>query len=75
MSGAEMRRIREKLGLGREDFADLFGLSGYNAVMNIETDFRRPGKLTIILLRVLDKIPLSKAKKIIELMRKYGHDS
>ena len=74
MEGSEMRRIREKLGLSRDEFATIFGLAGYQSVMNIETDFRRPSKLTMILLRTLDALPMSKAKTIIELLRKHAED-
>jgi hypothetical protein len=74
MKGSEMRRIREKLGLSRDEFATIFGLAGYQSVMNIETDFRRPSKLTMILLRTLDALPLSKAKTILELLRKHAED-
>ena len=72
MNGSEMRRIREKIGLSRDEFATIFGLSGYQSVMNIETDFRRPSKLTMILLRTLDALPLSKAKNMVELLRKHS---
>ena len=74
MKGAEMRRIREKLGLSRDEFATIFGLAGYQSVMNIETDFRRPSKLTMILLRTLDALPMYKARTIIELLRKHAND-
>lgn len=74
MEGSEMRRIREKLGLSRDEFATIFGLAGYQSVMNIETDFRRPSKLTMILLRTLDALPMSKAKSILELLRKHAED-
>jgi DNA-binding transcriptional regulator YiaG len=73
VKGSEMRRIREKVGLSRDEFATIFGLSGYQSVMNIETDFRRPSKLTIILLRTLDALPVSKAKSLIELLRKHAN--
>ena len=70
-----MRRIRKKLGLDRHEFADTFGLSGYKTVSNIEFDLRRPSQLTIILLRLFDQVSLRRAKWIMSLMRKYGHDS
>jgi DNA-binding transcriptional regulator YiaG len=72
MKGEEVRRIRERLGLSREEFAEVFGLSGYRTVMNIETDFRRPSKLTIILLRVLDSLSESKALVILDLLRRHS---
>ena len=73
MKGSEMRRIREKLELSRDEFAVIFGLSGYQSVMNIETDFRRPSKLTMIVLRTLDALPLSKAKSLVDLLRKHAN--
>jgi len=72
MKGEEVRRIREKLGLTRDEFAGVFGLSGYRTVMNIETDFRRPSQLTIILLRALDSLSKSKASTIVDLLRRHS---
>lgn len=72
MKGIEVRHLREKLDLTREEFAEIFGLSGYQSVMNIETDFRRPSKLAIILLRTLDSLPHAKAKALIDLLRKHS---
>lgn len=74
MRQQELKRIREKLGLSREEFAETFGLSGYNAVSNIELGYRRPSKLTIILLRVLDSLPLTRAEDFLEQMRRYGNE-
>ena len=54
MDGDEVKRIREKLGMTREEFAEFLCLSGYRTMMNIETDFRKPSKLAIRLLRYLD---------------------
>jgi len=73
MEGEEVRRIREKLGLTRNEFAEIFGLSTYQAVSNIEIDFRRPSKLTIILLRVLDSLSKMKAQALIALLRKHAN--
>lgn len=72
MKGAEVRRIREKLGLSRDEFAVAFGLSGKRTVMNIETDFRRPSQLTMILLRALDSLSESKAHAILDLLRRHS---
>ena len=72
MKGAEVRRIREKLGLTRDEFAVVFGLSGYRTVMNIETDFRRPSQLTIILLCALDSLSASKSGAIVDLLRRHS---
>ena len=66
MSGNEIRDIREKLKMSREDLAALLCLSGYRTMMNIETDFRKPNKLAIRLLRYLDLLPEKKAQTLIE---------
>ena len=71
--GDEVRRIREKLGLTRDELARLLCLSTYNSVMNIETGFRNPGKLTAKLLRYLDSISKPKALTLIEELNR--HDS
>ncbi len=71
MDGDEIKRIREDLGMDRRDLAALLCLSGYQAMMNIETDFRRPAKLAIRFLRYLDSLPKSKAKVLIEELKKH----
>lgn len=66
MDGVEIKRIREKLGMTREEFAEFLCLSGYRTMMNIETDFRKPSKLTVRLLRYLDGQQKKKAMSFIE---------
>ena len=73
MKGEEIKRIREKLGMTREEFAELICLAGYNSVMNIETDFRNAGKLTAKLLRYIDSLSKTKAQSFIEEINR--HDS
>ena len=72
MNGEEVRRIREKLDLSREDLADLFCLAGYRTMMNIETDFRKPAKLAIRLLRYLDSLSKQKALAHIEELKRHA---
>lgn len=72
MDGDDVKRIREKLGMTREEFADFLCLSGYRTMMNIETDFRKPSKLTIRLLRYLDGQQKKKAAEFIEEFK--GHE-
>lgn len=74
MKGVEVREIREKLGLDREQFADLLCLSGYQAMMNIETDFRKPSKLTVRFLRFLDDQPKKKALEFVDNFSGYKND-
>jgi DNA-binding transcriptional regulator YiaG len=71
MDGDEVKRIREKLGMTREEFSELLCLSGYRSMMNIETDFRKPSKLTIRLLRYLDGQQKKKALEFIEEFKEY----
>lgn len=66
MKGKEVQEIREKLGFDRHEFAEQLCLSGYRSMMNIETDFRKPSKLTIRLLRYLDSQPKKKALEFLE---------
>jgi DNA-binding transcriptional regulator YiaG len=67
----EVKRIREKLGMTREEFADLVCLSTYNSVMNIETGFRNTGKLTAKLLRYIDSLPKTKAQIFVEELNRH----
>ncbi len=71
MQGKEVRLIREKLGLSVEEFADFLCLAGYQSVMNIESDFRKPSKLAIRLLRYLDDQQKKKALEFIEEFKDY----
>lgn len=66
MESNEVRRIREKLELSREDFAEILCLSGYGAYANIENNIRKPSKLTIRLLRYLDSLSKTRALNFIE---------
>jgi transcriptional regulator with XRE-family HTH domain len=66
MKSNELRRIREKLELSREDFASFLCLSGYGAYANIENDIRKPSKLTIRLLRYIDSLSKKHALDFIE---------
>lgn len=66
MKAEEVRRIREKLGMSREEFARLLCLSTYNSVMNIETGFRNTGKMTAKVLRYIDSLSKAKALAFIE---------
>ena len=75
MNGKEFKRIREKLGLERSDLADVFGMSGYMAISNIENGSRNPGPVLVVVMKTLDAVPLKRAQEIIELMRKFGHGS
>lgn len=74
MKGSEIRGIRLKLNMTQEEFAGLLGMSGRQAICNVETDLRNAGSLTQIILRVLDALPKRKAEELVELMLKHGKD-
>ena len=66
MVGKDVRRIREKLEMDRDGFAEFLCLSGYNALMNIENGYRRPGKFVLRFLYYLDSLSNTKAKGLIK---------
>ncbi len=72
MKADEFKRIRMKLEMNQEQFAELLGLSGFKAVSNIETGVRNPSRLTAIILGVLDSLPKREAEELVELMQKHG---
>jgi transcriptional regulator with XRE-family HTH domain len=72
LDGDKFQKIREKLGLSREEAAEIFGLSGYMAISNIENGTRNAGPTLVVILRTLDAIPLKRALQIIELIKKHG---
>lgn len=66
MDGEAIRKVRDNLGMSRDEFAALLCLSGYQSIMNIETGFRKPNKLAIRLIRYLESIPMKRAKAFID---------
>jgi DNA-binding transcriptional regulator YiaG len=74
MKRKEIRSIREKLGLSPEEFADLLCLAGYQSMMNIESDFRKPSKLAVRLLRYLDDHQKKAALVFIEKFKGYENE-
>jgi DNA-binding transcriptional regulator YiaG len=72
MKSDEFRKIRVKFDMNQEQFASFLGLSGPNAVSNIETGLRNPSKFTAIILSVLDSLPKRKAEELIELIQVHG---
>lgn len=66
MNGEEVKTIREKLKLTRDEMAVFLCLSGYQSMMNIETNFRKPSRFAAKVLRYLDSIPKNKASTLIE---------
>ncbi len=71
MTGEKFRAIRERLELSREEMAEVLGLSGYNAISNIELGLRNPSKLAQMVLLALESLPPKQARAMIELLRRY----
>ena len=72
MNGSEFQEMRKKLGLTQEELAKVLGLSGYQAVCNIEIGFRNPSPLVTAVLRVLVHLPERRSKELQELLLEFG---
>ncbi len=72
MTGSEFKAIRESLGLSQEEAAKILGLSGKQAVSNIETEFRNPSKLSAALMRVFEELPEKRSKELQSMLREFG---
>lgn len=64
MNGKEFKKIREKLELTQEELADVLCLSGKVAISNIETGFRNPSLLTIVVMRLLSSFSQNRSKEL-----------
>ncbi|OFZ54298.1 MAG: hypothetical protein A2328_01990 [Bdellovibrionales bacterium RIFOXYB2_FULL_36_6] len=71
MEGSEVRRIREKFELTREEFAEFLCIAGYRSMINIETDFRNTSKFSAKVLSYLDSLPKNKALGLIEELNRH----
>ena len=72
MTPGRCKKIRDGFGLTQEEFAEALCLSGAQAVSNIETGFRNPGKLVIALLYVFESLPVKRANELIALLRAHS---
>jgi DNA-binding transcriptional regulator YiaG len=70
MKSDEVKSIRDKLGMTREEFAQLMCL-GYRSMMHIELGTRNPSKFTIRFLRYLESLPKTKALLLIEELKRH----
>jgi len=79
VTGIQFKAIREKLQLSQEELAQLLCLSGKQAISNIETGFRNPSKLTMVLMEAFVKLPEKRSKELQSLLlsisKKQGHAS
>lgn len=72
MNGSKFKAIRERLGLSQDELAVLLCLSGKQAVSNIETGFRNPGKLSAVLMLVFESLSETKFKELKSLILKHS---
>jgi DNA-binding transcriptional regulator YiaG len=70
MKPDEIKEIRERLEISREDMADVLCL-GYRSLMHIEWSTRNPSKLTIRLLRYIESLSKAKALAFIEELKRH----
>jgi DNA-binding transcriptional regulator YiaG len=68
----QCKKIREGFGLNQDEFAQALCLSGAQAVSNIETGYRNPGKLVVALLHVLETLPTKRAEELIAVLRAHS---
>jgi len=72
MTGAEFQEMRNKLGLTQAALAKVLGLSGHQAVCNIEIGFRNPSPLSVALLKVLVHLPARKSKELQDMLIEFS---
>lgn len=67
MSPQQMKRIRESLGLTQSEFAACLGLT-QKTVSQYEMGFRVPGPTVKVVVKTLDILPATQAKRLLETM-------
>lgn len=72
MKGSDFKKVREELGLSQDQLACLLGLSGKQAVSNIETGLRNPSPLVATILLVLLELPEKRSKELQSLLLSVG---
>lgn len=66
MTPTEIKRIRSKLKIDEELFAELFGLSSPSVLVDIENSSVKPAGIIITMLGLLDSLPEKDADTLIE---------
>ena len=72
MNPEQFKKIRKKLGLTQQDLSVVLCLSAKKAVGNIETGFRRPSKLSAVLMSYLGELSNRKANELIANIKKHS---
>ena len=68
MTGSEFKAIRDELGLTQGQLAEVVCLSGNQAVCNIETGVRNPGRLLAAIMQAFVELPEKRSKELRELL-------
>lgn len=64
MNGKQFKQARESLGLSQEELSTVLGLSGRQAVCNIELGLRNPSTLVAATLILLSELPEKRSKEL-----------
>jgi DNA-binding transcriptional regulator YiaG len=67
----EVKNIRQKFELTREEFAQFLCISNLKAMSNIEIGFRNPNRFALKFLRYLDSLPKKKAMTLIQEIKEF----
>lgn len=68
MNGVQFKTIREQLALSQDELSQILGLSGKQAVSNIETGFRNPSRLTMALMQIFVVLPKKRSQELRDLL-------
>jgi|GEM_PF-1200870 len=66
MQNEDIKSIREKFEMSRDQFAEFLCISHPRALANIEIGFRNPNRFTLKFLKYLDSLPKKKAMALIQ---------
>jgi transcriptional regulator with XRE-family HTH domain len=75
MTSVQFKEIRERLGLSQSELAEILGLSSKQAVSNIETGLRNPGKLMGAVMEAFVILPERHSKELRRLLYSLLSDS
>jgi DNA-binding transcriptional regulator YiaG len=71
MRNGDVEKLREKLGLDRNQFAKFLGLTNYGSMMNIENGVRNPSRLAMKVLRYTASLSKKDALAFIEELNRH----
>lgn len=69
MSGKQFKKARESLDLSQEELASILGLSGRQAICNIELGLRNASTLVAAVLLLLAELPEKQSKELQKLLK------